>query len=99
MGTEGVKLVHAIRTRYVGSGLVCDLHVKVDPEATVRQGHEVTERVKARLLEEGPEVLDVVVHLEPYIGPAGGGPGRKKAGTPPDPSGTGPAEGPGEMVR
>ncbi|MHC4201656.1 MAG: cation transporter dimerization domain-containing protein [Planctomycetota bacterium] len=99
MGTEGVKLVHAIRTRYVGSGLVCDLHVKVDPEATVRQGHDVTERVKARLLAEGPEVLDVVVHLEPYVGPAGGGPGRKGAGKPPGPSGTGPAEDPGEMVR
>ena len=94
LGTGGVKLVHAIRTRYVGSGLVCDLHVKVDPEATVRQGHEVTERVKARLLAEGPEVLDVVVHLEPYVGPATEGPGRKRAGTPLDPSGTKPANGP-----
>ena len=65
-----------------------------DPEATVRQGHEVTERVKARLLAEGPEVLDVVVHLEPYVGPATEGPGRKRAGTPLDPSGTKPANGP-----
>lgn len=65
---EGVKDVHAIRTRKLGSGIFVDLHVMVDPEMPVRQGHDVSEDVKTRLLSEGPRILDVMVHLEPYEG-------------------------------
>ncbi len=66
MGTNGVKLVHAIRTRHIGSGIQVDLHVKVDPEMTVRRGHDISELVKERLLADGPDIVDVVVHLEPF---------------------------------
>jgi cation diffusion facilitator family transporter len=68
LATEGVRLIHAIRTRYVGSGLQVDLHVKVDPDIPVREGHRIAEDVTRRLLAEGPDVLDVVVHTEPYAG-------------------------------
>jgi len=68
--TEGVRRVHRIRTRYVGgTSLAVDLHVKVDPEIPVREGHDISEEVKRQLLENGPEVVDVVVHLEPCEGP------------------------------
>ena len=40
-----------------------DLHIEVDEGMTVREGHDISEKVKRRLIEEGPEVLDVVVHL------------------------------------
>ncbi len=66
LATDGVKLVHAVRTRYVGSGLQVDLHVKVDPEIPVREGHRIAEEVTRRLTADGPDVLDVVVHTEPY---------------------------------
>jgi len=66
LDTDGVDLVHAVRTRYVGSGLQVDLHVKVDPEMSVREGHRIAEEVTQRLTAEGPDVLDVVVHTEPY---------------------------------
>ncbi len=68
LATEGVRLVHAVRTRYVGSGLQVDLHVKVDPEMPVREGHRIAEDVTRRLLALGPDVFDVVVHTEPYGG-------------------------------
>jgi len=68
--TDGVRQVHAIRTRYVGSGLQVDLHILVDSKMTVRQGHEIAGAVKHRLLEKGPDVVDVVVHLEPFEGQA-----------------------------
>ena len=60
-----VRRVHAIRTRYLGPGLEVDLHIHVDPDLTVREGHDISESVKERLLSEGPDVADVVVHLEP----------------------------------
>ena len=67
--TPQVKRVHAIRTRYLGSGLEVDLHIMVDADLSVREGHDVSEAVKQRLLGEIPDILDVVVHLEPYDTP------------------------------
>ena len=66
MMVKGVKSVHAIRTRTFGSRLHIDLHILVDPELSVRAGHSISEDVKQHLLQQGPDVLDVVVHLEPY---------------------------------
>jgi len=66
METGGVKTVHAMRTRFVGAGMLVDLHIMVDPTMTVFAGHEISEQVKDRLRSLGPDVLDVVVHLEPF---------------------------------
>lgn len=64
--TQGVKTLHAMRTRHIGAGLQVDLHVMVDPDISVRDGHSVARVVEQRLLHEGPDVVDVLVHLEPY---------------------------------
>jgi len=66
IGVNGVKDVHAIRTRKFGENLYADLHVLVDPEISVRLGHNISEEVKKELLINGPGILDVVVHMEPY---------------------------------
>ncbi len=66
LATPDVRLVHNVRTRYLGMGVAVDLHVKVDPHMTVRRGHEIAENATARLRELGPDIVDVVVHLEPY---------------------------------
>ncbi len=62
----GVHEVHNIRTRYVAARLQIDLHVLVAPEMTVADGHDISSKVHDRLIEKGPNVLDVIVHLEPY---------------------------------
>ncbi len=65
----GVMSVHAVRSRLLGQGLFVDLHIMVDPNLTVRAGHDISEAVKKRLLDEMNDVVDVVVHLEPYEPP------------------------------
>ncbi len=65
MSVQNVRDVHAIRTRIVGGRVHVDLHVLVDSAMTVGEGHAISEEVKRRLLEEGPRMADVVVHLEP----------------------------------
>jgi len=65
MTVEGVKGVHAIRTRRYGSDIYVDLHVLVEPELSVRSGHAIAGAVKAKLIDQGPGVVDVVVHVEP----------------------------------
>jgi cation diffusion facilitator family transporter len=69
-GTEidGVEHVHAIRTRRMGYGIHVDLHITVRGSMSVSKGHDVSEKVKDRIMERVPEVLDVVVHLEPDDG-------------------------------
>jgi len=62
---EAVVQVHGLRTRYVGNNLQVDMHVVVDGSITVARGHDIAEDVKARILEENMDVLDVVVHIEP----------------------------------
>jgi cation diffusion facilitator family transporter len=76
--TEGVRAVHKLRTRSIGAGLQVDLHVLVEPELSVRAGHAIAGVVKERLLQHGPNVIDVLVHVEPFDAdhhkPAGGAP-------------------------
>jgi len=64
----GVKDVHGLRSRYVGSSLFVDLHVQVDPNMTVRDGHEITSKVCDAIHVATKEVSEVLVHLEPYKG-------------------------------
>lgn len=63
---DGVKDVHALRTRHIGPGLQVDLHVLVDPNLSVSRGHNIAGIVKRKLLDDGPDVVDVLVHIEPY---------------------------------
>ena len=68
LSIDGVLGVHGVRARYVGSTkLAVDLHIEVQRSMTVHQGHLIAKSVKAELIENGPEVIDVVVHLEPFI--------------------------------
>lgn len=64
-GNHQVKQVHGIRTRYVGSRILVDLHVVVDGNLSVKIGHDIAEDVKERILQNGPAVIDVIVHVEP----------------------------------
>lgn len=65
IGVPGVREAHAIRTRRFGPGIHVDLHILVNPDMSVRKGHQISEDVKTALIDQGPDVLDVVVHLEP----------------------------------
>ncbi|MBN2162639.1 MAG: cation transporter [Pontiellaceae bacterium] len=62
---NGVCSVHRIRTRRLGAGWFVDLHVMVDGDLSVREGHDIATAVQHLLLEEGPAVADVTVHIEP----------------------------------
>jgi cation diffusion facilitator family transporter len=62
---SGVRSIHRLRTRRVGSGWFVDLHVEVDPDMTVRKSHDIATQVQHKLLEDGPSVADVTVHIEP----------------------------------
>ncbi len=68
----GVRRIEKMRVRKSGLGLYMDIHVEVDANMSVRDGHEVARRVKAHLLASGLGIVDVLVHIEPWEGEAGG---------------------------
>jgi cation diffusion facilitator family transporter len=63
---DGVEAAHAVRTRYVGSDLAVDLHIEVDGGLSVGEGHAIAVAVRRKLVEEGPNVTDALVQIEPH---------------------------------
>jgi cation diffusion facilitator family transporter len=56
---------HAVRTRGPEAHVYVDLHVLVDPETTVKEGHVIAHDVEAALRAKYRQITDVVVHVEP----------------------------------
>ena len=63
--TPGVHSTEKCRIRRSGISLFVDIHIRVDPHMSVFAGHEISHRVKDRLLAENPRILDVIIHIEP----------------------------------
>ena len=61
----GVKDLHRLRTRRMGSEALADVHVIVNPRITVSEGHQIGEAVRERLAAEIRELRDVTVHIDP----------------------------------
>ncbi len=66
----GVANVHDLRTRYLGGSASVDLHIDVNPDITVKEGHDIADAVERTLMELpytdlGTEVVDVLVHVDP----------------------------------
>jgi cation diffusion facilitator family transporter len=61
----GVARIEKCRIRKSGLGYLMDIHVEVDSEITVREGHAIGHEVKDRLLASDLTITDVVVHVEP----------------------------------
>ncbi|MHC4940681.1 MAG: cation diffusion facilitator family transporter [Planctomycetota bacterium] len=71
-GVEAVALavpevhrVETLRLRKSGLEYFADMHIEVDPDLTVSEGHAIGHRVKDRVLERFENIRDVLVHLEP----------------------------------
>lgn len=64
--TEGVKKFHHLRTRRNGHTYVVDLHIKVDPDITVTQGHDIATAVEQAIRAAIGNDTICSVHVEPY---------------------------------
>ena len=61
----GVQEVHGIRTRYISSSILSDLHIVVAGSLSVRDGHNIAEDVRRRIIAGIPEVIEVNIHVDP----------------------------------
>lgn len=56
---------HRARIRRLGTFLIADLDIEVDPAMTVAMAHDVALRVEASIKTSIPDIYDVIVHIEP----------------------------------
>ncbi len=68
MSVDGALGVEKCFARKTGMRYHADLHLEVAPEITVRESHEIAQRVRMRVREQVPWVADVLVHVEPWPG-------------------------------
>lgn len=65
---EGAVAYHQFRARQVGDMLDVDLHLQVNKAISVEEGHAIAAQVRQNILNRHPEVLDVLIHIEPAAG-------------------------------
>lgn len=66
--TPGVITYHHLRTRRNGNLAIVDMHIKVDPEITVSEGHSIASRLEDEIRKGFGENSIVYIHVEPYKG-------------------------------
>ncbi len=62
---QGVEEVHKVRTRYISTSILIDMHIVVDGSISVRVGHAIADEVENNIIDRIPNVLEVVVHVDP----------------------------------
>ena len=63
---NGVQHIERLHVRGSGLGFYIDLHAQADPTISLEEAHEIAARVKYAILEALPNVVSVMVHMEPY---------------------------------
>ena len=74
LAESAVLGVEKLWVRKSGLEYFADIHIEVDPDLTVAEGHRIGHRVKDRLLAHFPILRDVLVHLEPSPAAPSSGP-------------------------
>ncbi|SFR41700.1 cation diffusion facilitator family transporter [Marinobacter daqiaonensis] len=63
-GTEGVRDVHDLRSRRMGSDILVDIHLVVKAEISVSEGHQVGMQVLRRMRATLPNIRDINFHID-----------------------------------
>lgn len=64
-GVEKVAHVERCRIRKMGPFKIADLHIWVDKNLTVEEGHRISHQVKDLIQSKHPLFSDVMIHIEP----------------------------------
>ena len=62
---NGVLELHMLRTRRMGHNALVEVHLLVDSQISVSEGHQISEAVENALINNFDEINDVTVHIDP----------------------------------
>ena len=60
-----VRDPHNLRTRRIGAGIAVEVHVRVDPDLSVRESHAIAQGIEDRIRARHGSWAHVIVHVEP----------------------------------
>lgn len=63
---DRVEHVHDIRARRSGQYMIIDLKLEMDPDMTVKESHDIADRVKRLIFDGFVNVGDVMIHINPH---------------------------------
>ncbi len=69
LDVDGVEDIDKCLIRKGGLGYFVDLHIEVDGRISVRDGHEISHRVKDALFGSEVAIIDASLHIEPWPNP------------------------------
>ncbi len=62
----GVQALHMLKTRRMGQDALVEVHIILeDPRMSVSEGHQISESVRTRVMQEFDDVSEVLVHIDP----------------------------------
>ena len=64
--TPGVIDSHRLKTRKIGNIYAIDIHIKLDPQLTLTQSHDIATEVEQRLFNKYGRGTHINIHMEPY---------------------------------
>lgn len=64
---DGILRIDEILARTHGSYIIIDIKISINPNLTVKQGHDIAHTLKNKLIANHTEVADVFVHVNPYL--------------------------------
>ncbi len=65
-GVEDVRAIEKLAVRRAGRGYWVDIHVEADPMMSLEAAHVISGKVKGAIRAATPQVLGVLVHMEPH---------------------------------
>jgi len=66
MGVDGVIEIHDLKVRTSGGFYQIGIHVVVDDNLTVGEGHQIAREVERCFIEELEDLSEVIVHVDPH---------------------------------
>jgi cation diffusion facilitator family transporter len=68
---KGIKSCHKIRTRGRPDDVYLDLHIQIEVDMKIGDSHQLTHIIQKEIMNAFPQIVDVLVHLEPESGLCG----------------------------
>jgi cation diffusion facilitator family transporter len=63
---DGLEQIRRLRLRWMGHRLHADLHIAVQPDLTLAEGHDLAEQVRLGLFRNMPLLSEAIVHVDPW---------------------------------
>ncbi|WP_312097711.1 cation diffusion facilitator family transporter [Niallia sp.] len=62
-----VKRIDRLRAREHGHYILVDLRISIDYDKTIKEGHDLSRKIKKKLMAKHDNIDEVLIHLNPYF--------------------------------